>query len=148
MKVKRFLVVILGFAFFLRIWGIDRVPASLMFDELEIGYHAYSVLKTGRDYTGRFLPLQFKSQADMKSPLYIYASVPTVAVFGISPYGIRLPSVVFGTLAVLLMYLLVGELFGQVGRVLPRGALRTGPVGSSSHPMSSPFDKLRTAGTR
>lgn len=141
MKVNRLLLVILAFAFLLRVWGIDKVPVSLMFDELEIGYHAYSVLKTGRDYTGRLLPLQFKSVADMKSPLYIYASVPTVAAFGISPYGVRLPSVVFGTLAVWLMYLVGSELLRSSGPValLPRptssatAGARRGPP-STRHP--------------
>lgn len=94
-------------------WKLDEIPVSIFGDELDVGYHAYSIAKTGKDYSGNFMPLHFQSLAEWRTPLYIYASVPTVLVFGITPYGVRLPAAFFGVLGVLSIYLLTKELFGQ-----------------------------------
>lgn len=114
---KIVLLVILLAAFFIRFVGIEKVPISLFGDELDVGYHAYSILKTGKDYSGNPWPLHFQSLAEWRTPLYLYSAVPTVALFGISPLGVRLPAVVFGILGVWGMYLLVNELLSyQVTR--------------------------------
>src|SRR3989344_1271339 len=97
-KNKKILIVILLFAAFLRFWKINEVPVSLFGDELDVGYQAYSILKTGKDYSGNFWPLHFHSLAEWRTPLYLYSSVPTVALFGISPLGVRLPAALFGVL--------------------------------------------------
>jgi 4-amino-4-deoxy-L-arabinose transferase-like glycosyltransferase len=112
MKVKKgvLLFLILALATFLRLWKIDKVPVSLFGDELDVGYQAYSILKTGRDYNGNFMPLHFHSLAEWRTPLYLYSAVPTVAIFGISPLGVRLPAVFFGILNVLAMYLMTEKL--------------------------------------
>ncbi len=108
---KTILIAILALAFVLRFWDITKVPVSLFGDEVDLGYQAYSFLKTGKDYSGNSLPLHFHSLAEWRTPLYLYSAVPTVAIFGISPYGVRLPAVIFGVLGVLALYLLVKELF-------------------------------------
>src|SRR3972149_9042149 len=104
------LVVVLAIASFLRLWKISEVPVSLFGDELDVGYHAYSILKTGRDYSGNFMPIHFQSLAEWRTPLYLYSAVPTVALFGISPLGVRLPAAIFGVANIWLLYLLVREL--------------------------------------
>ena len=86
-KYKKLLLVILLIAGILRFWKISEVPVSLFGDELDVGYHAYSILKTGRDYSGNFMPIHFQSLAEWRTPLYLYSAVPTVALFGISPLG-------------------------------------------------------------
>ena len=108
MKLKIFLVLIL--AIFLRIWQLDKVPVSLFGDEVDVGYHAYSLLKTGKDYSGNFLPIHLRSLAEWRAPLYIYSAIPTVGLFGISPLGVRLPAAIFGILGVALLYLLTKEI--------------------------------------
>jgi 4-amino-4-deoxy-L-arabinose transferase-like glycosyltransferase len=104
------LFLILGLATVLRLWSINTVPVSLFGDELDLGYHAYSILKTGKDYMGNPWPLHFHSIAEWRTPLYLYSAVPTVALFGISPFGVRLPAVIFGVVGVFGIYLLVKEL--------------------------------------
>src|SRR3989344_4868988 len=106
------LVLILISAAVLRLWKLDKVPVSLFSDELDVGYQAYSFINTGRDYFGNFLPLHFQSYADFRAPLYIYSSIPTVFIFGITPWGLRLPAAIFGILGVYLLYLLVVEIGG------------------------------------
>lgn len=107
------LISILVVAAFLRLWKLDKVPVSLFGDELDLGYQAYSILKTGKDYYGNAWPIHFHSLAEWRTPLYLYSAVPTVAAFGITPYGVRLPAAVFGFLGILALYLLVKELSGN-----------------------------------
>src|SRR4030042_6462040 len=107
---KTILLLIILLAAFMRLWNIDKVPVSLFGDELDVGYQAYSILKTGRDYSGNFMPLHFQSLAEWRTPLYLYSAVPTVAVFGISPLGVRLPAMIFGVLGIYVFYLLVREI--------------------------------------
>ena len=110
---KKFLVLILIIASFLRLWKISEVPVSLFGDELDVGYHAYSILKTGKDYSGNQWPIHFQSLAEWRTPLYLYSAVPTVALFGISPLGVRLPAAIFGVLGVWGICLLANILFDQ-----------------------------------
>ena len=107
---KYLILFILLVATFVRLYKINVVPPSLFGDELDLGYHAYSVLKTGKDYSGNFLPLHFHSLAEWRTPLYLYAAVPTVGVFGITPLGVRLPAVIFGILGIYGFYLLINLL--------------------------------------
>lgn len=105
------LLLVLGLAFFLRIYKVTAVPPSLNWDEVSIGYNAYSILKTGRDEWGKFLPLHFESYGEYKLPAQIYASIPGIAVFGLNPFGVRITPVLYGTLTVLLLFFLSQELF-------------------------------------
>src|SRR3989344_7565756 len=110
-----FLIVFLGFI--LRIYQVNQIPPSLSWDEVSIGYNAYSILKTGRDEHGRFLPYDtFIGYGDYKPPLAIYLTVPSVAIFGLNEFAVRFPSVLFGTLTVLMTYFLVKELLKNEGQ--------------------------------
>ena len=48
-------------AIFLRFTQLGQIPLGLNKDETAIGYNAYSILKTGRDEYGNYMPLYFKS---------------------------------------------------------------------------------------
>lgn len=106
-KSKLVLIAIVLIASFLRLWKLSSVPVSLFGDEVDVGYQAYSILKTGRDYYGNFLPIHFHSLAEWRTPLYLYSAVPTVALFGVSPLGVRLPAAIFGILSIYIFYLLI-----------------------------------------
>src|SRR3989339_1389984 len=109
-KNNLYLIAILLIASFFRLYQLSSVPASLFGDEVDVGYQAYSILTTGRDYSSNFMPLHFHSLAEWRTPLYLYSAVPTVAIFGISPLGVRLPAIVFGILGVWALYLLIKEI--------------------------------------
>jgi len=112
---KIFYPILLGavilLAFFLRFNKVWQDPPSLNWDEVSIGYNAYSILKTGRDEWGVKFPLDFKSYGEFKLPGQIYASIPGIAVFGLNELGVRITPVVYGTLTVFLLYFLAKELF-------------------------------------
>jgi len=105
------LLIITLFGFILRIGGICSNPPSLNWDEVSHGYNAYSLLKTGADEWGASWPLIFRAFGDYKLPSYIYLTIPFVALFGLTALSIRLVSVLAGTLAIPLIFLLVKELF-------------------------------------
>lgn len=109
-----FLSLIIFLASVLRFYQLGKTPISLEWDEVAIGYDAYSILKTGKDQFGKFLPLTFRSLDDYKPPIYEYATVPSVALFGLNGFGARFPSAFFGTLTVYLTFLLVKQIFERV----------------------------------
>lgn len=102
---------ILLLAAFLRFWRIDVVPPGIDWDEAAVGYNAWSILKTGKDEYGNPFPLTFTSFGDGKLPMIVYATVPFVAAFGLTPLGIRLPSILIGIGTVAMTYFLVRTIF-------------------------------------
>lgn len=115
-RVKILLILIVFLGAVLRLYQLGKTPISLEWDEVAIGYDAYSILKTGRDQFGKFLPNNFRSLDDYKPPLYEYATVPAVAIFGLTEFAVRVPSAFFGIIAVVLTYFLVLEIFPEKKR--------------------------------
>lgn len=98
---------ILAIGLFLRFYKLGSTPNGLYQDETAIGYNAYSILTTGKDEYGKPFPLYFKSFGDYKLPVYMYATVPSIKLFGLTPFAVRFPSAFFGFLTILLLYILV-----------------------------------------
>lgn len=102
-------------AFVLRVVWLDRYPAGFTPDEANLGYNAYSILKTGRDEWGepwwKLFFTNMRSFGDYKLPLYSFLTIPSTAIFGLNEFSTRLPNVIFGTLAVLGIYFLAKKLF-------------------------------------
>ncbi len=111
MSRKTIFLAILFLAFILRFYKLGQIPLSLDWDENSNAYNAYSILKTGKDEYGDFLPITNRSFDDYKPPLYMYFNIPSVAVFGLTPFAARLPSAIFGFLTVPVLYLLAKKLF-------------------------------------
>lgn len=95
----------------LRFLDIGSIPAGLNVDEIAIGYDAYSILKTGRDMSGSFMPVSFQSLGDYKAPLYTYLTSIIIAVFGLNEFSIRFISAFFGTLAIPVIFFLANIIF-------------------------------------
>lgn len=95
------IAIVLRFSFF----GV--VPPSLNWDEASLGYNAFSILKTGKDEWGRFMPLTFEAFGDYKLPVYIYLAVPFVGILGLNEWSVRLPSMLAGVFSVFLLYWIV-----------------------------------------
>lgn len=110
---KWLLLSIVVLAGVIRGWGIDKVPPELFGDELDAGYQAYSLLKTGRDLYGQVLPTYIHSLAEWRAPLLMYATVPSISIWGLNEWGVRLPEVLLGVLVVPLLFLLVVQTTGS-----------------------------------
>lgn len=106
-----FLTLIIAVASILRLWQLGKIPSSPDWDEVALGYNAYSIMQTGRDEYGKFLPIILRSFDDYKPALYAYLAMPSISILGLNVIAVRLPSVVFGILTVLTVFFLVKELF-------------------------------------
>ncbi len=114
MRTKIILLLIFILSFILSFYKLGQYPVSLDWDEVSLGYNAYSILLTQNDEYGNYMPLQFRSFGDYKPPLYVYLAVPFVKVLGLTDVAVRLPSAVAGFLTVVIVYLLIKELFPEL----------------------------------
>lgn len=103
--------IILVIAIFLRFYQLGVNPPSLDWDEASLGYNAYSILKTGADEYGNKLPLSIRSFDDYKPPVYVYLTIPSIAMFGLNEFSVRLPSAIIGVLGVIVVYFVALQLF-------------------------------------
>lgn len=110
-QTKLILLLVVLLAFFLRFNQVTSDPPALNWDEVSIGYNAYSVLKTGHDEWNQLFPIHFKAFGEYKLPGQIYFSIPGIWLFGLNELGVRITPVVYGTLTVLLLFLLVKQLW-------------------------------------
>src|SRR3989304_8560257 len=107
---KIILIVCIFLSIFFNFYKQNDVPGCLNADEAAFGYNAYSILKTGRDEFGAFLPLRLQSFNDFKLPLYSYLSIPFIAFGGLDIFSTRLLNKLIGILFVPLVYLVVYEI--------------------------------------
>ncbi|MBI4991485.1 glycosyltransferase family 39 protein [Candidatus Gottesmanbacteria bacterium] len=111
---KLLFILILIIAIALRLFKFGTNPPSLYWDEASLGYNAYLIATSGHDEHGEFLPLsRFIAFGDYKPPGYIYSTVPSILLFGLNEFSVRLPSLIAGFLMIVITYLLVKELFGN-----------------------------------
>lgn len=106
-------ILIMVLAIALRLFNIANNPPSLNWDEVSHGYNAYSILKTGKDEWGAVLPTIFRAYGDYKLPIYIYLTAISEAIFGLTPFAVRLISVLAGVGTVIFTYLLTKKTFDE-----------------------------------
>lgn len=110
---KKLLLIIVIVAALARLLFLGQFPNGFTGDEVQQGYSAYSILQTGKDEWGQFLPLFPRGFGDYKPPLYTYLTVPSVAVFGLTPEAVRLPAALVGILSVVVIFYLTRELISE-----------------------------------
>ncbi len=111
-KIVLFSIILLGV--FLRFYKLDKYPVQLNHDEISQIYDTASIVKTGKDIYGNFLPLAFPSTGDFKVGHYIYITVIPYLIFGVKEVVIRLPAAFFGSLTIFGVYLFVNQLLKNV----------------------------------
>ncbi len=98
-KTTLFLVLIFAVAFFLRIIAASHVligPDELIYSTIPI-----NIISAGRLSTVE------------QSPIYFYLVDIFYQIFGVTPISTRLPSILFGSLCVFLIFLIVYEIFND-----------------------------------
>jgi 4-amino-4-deoxy-L-arabinose transferase-like glycosyltransferase len=104
-------------AFALYVWRIGEAPIYASPDEMLIAVDAQHLAATGRDLGGTFLPLYFHlapvggEREGWFMPIVFYVVALALKVAPLSIATIRLPSVCFGVLDVVLMFLLADAIF-------------------------------------
>ncbi len=107
------LTVLTLIALVIRVILLGQNPPGLFCDEASTGYDAFSLLQTGRDQFGQFLPLFARSFGDYNEAFYRYLTIPAVAILGLTSFSIRLPAAIFGTLTIPVTYLLARKSFDR-----------------------------------
>lgn len=112
-RVKLALLIIVILSAVLRLYKLDTIPPALSWDEVAVGYNAYTIANWGRDEWGRFFPLTFKSFEDDKHPVHIYLTAMSVRLLGLSDFSTRFPAALFGVLNVVVIFFLANKIFGS-----------------------------------
>ncbi len=112
-RVKIFLLIIILLAAVLRLYKLDSNPPALSWDEVAVGYNAYTIANFGRDEWGKSFPLSFKSFEEYKHPVYVYLTAISVKVLGLSEFSTRFPTALFGVLNVVIIFFLARVIFGS-----------------------------------
>ncbi len=99
------LVLILGYAAFLRLHALSSAPPGLYRDEAMNGNNALEALESHRFAV-------FYPENNGREGLYINVAAAFVGWFGNEAWALRLPAAVFGLLTVAGLYLLGAECFG------------------------------------
>lgn len=107
------LITLILFGSFLRLFKLGQIPNSYTPDEVAQGYTAYSLLKTGHDEWGSSNLFSFRSFGDYKPSLQTLLMIPSIKVFGLTPFAIRFPNALFSILLIPLTAVLAFELFHQ-----------------------------------
>ncbi|OGJ16404.1 MAG: hypothetical protein A2632_02940 [Candidatus Pacebacteria bacterium RIFCSPHIGHO2_01_FULL_46_16] len=95
----------------LRFVGQPDIPAGFHRDEAGIAYSAYSILKTGKDDWGQWLPLHTRALGDYPPAFYNYLTALLIPFVGLNELAERLPAILFGTLFIPLSFFWVRKLF-------------------------------------
>lgn len=93
-------IAILLLGVFLYFYKLGDIPKGFYIDEALPGYNAFSILKTGKDEYGKFMPLFFRFYGSYNQPLYTYLTVLSVWKFGLSVFSVRFVSAVAGLLSI------------------------------------------------
>ena len=101
---------IITLSIFLRFYKLGEIPPGFHQDEVSQAYNAFSILETGRDRYGEFLPILFRSFASYQPPVYTYLTPISVFIFGNTIFAARFTSAFFGVLTVLLTYFFIFHL--------------------------------------
>jgi 4-amino-4-deoxy-L-arabinose transferase-like glycosyltransferase len=121
------LVAALALGIALRTAALDRVPAGFNQDEACNGYDAYSLLRTGRDQHGNFLPVAIQAFNDYRMPLFDYSLIVPVALFGLRPMSVRLGAALWGIADLLAVAALAVLLVGLRGAAVAVALLALSP---------------------
>ncbi len=102
-----FVTLLLLCGFMIRFWNVASTPNGLYYDEIDAGYHARSILETGRDYRGSLSPFYINSFLDPRPPIPVYLTVLSTTLFSTPELQVRMGTVFVGTINVLLIFIVL-----------------------------------------
>lgn len=85
------------------------MPPELIVDEIDLYNSAHSIVTTGHDVDGTLRPFLY-ARFTRNPPLYAVAGYVSSLIFGKTPFGLRLPAVLFGLISIVLLYAITLEL--------------------------------------
>lgn len=112
-KIKIAFIIILLVAIFTRLYKIDKVPHGINVDEAGIAYDAFCLANNGTDRFLNKFPVYMINFGCGQSALYTYIDSLFIKILGFNVFAIRLPSAVFGIVAIVISYFLVKREVGE-----------------------------------
>lgn len=108
-----YMIAIIIFGIFVRIYEFGTLPAGLNQDEAYAGYEAYSLMKYGKDTFGYSFPCYFTAWGSGMNVLESYLAIPFIKLFGLSVFTFRLPQLICACISLPVFYLLLKEIFNR-----------------------------------
>lgn len=105
------ILIIFVVALFLRTVKLPEFPVGFQMDEAIIGVTGNSILHTGKDTNGVFLPMYTEVFGDYIPVGYHVLTIPFIQLFGLSVFATRLPGAIIGALTIFSAYLFAWSLF-------------------------------------
>lgn len=102
----------------MRFYKLIDYPVGFHIDEASIAYNAYSLLLTGKDDNGNFLPLYIDIFGDFRLAGYHYLAVIPVILWGVTEFSARFSGALFGSLTIISFYFLGTTLFKERKRAI------------------------------
>ncbi|GEM_PF-1315695 len=106
----RVLFVIFLLALILRVIFLEKAPVGFHADEVRIAWNSYSIAETGADDWGNRFPLYYNTFGDFRPMGIFYTTIPSILLFGLNIFAVRLPGALFGALTVFPIYFFVKQL--------------------------------------
>jgi hypothetical protein len=129
MNKKLILALIFMLGLGLRLYSVNSLPSILNRDEAALAYNALLLKETGKDEWGRSWPIALESFGDYKLIGYPLALITSFSLFGYSDFAVRVPSVIAGSLLVLVGYWWARSLrFSVTGSLLVSLIIAVTPV--------------------
>lgn len=105
-SMRLYLVILVGLSLLLRVIFTTVTPPEMFGDELDVGYQAYSLLKTGKDIYSQVLPIYIHSLSEWRAPVIVYQIIPGIAFLGLNEHGVRMSEIVMGAIAPVIIFLI------------------------------------------
>jgi 4-amino-4-deoxy-L-arabinose transferase-like glycosyltransferase len=97
----------------LLLYRFPSVPVGLHQDEMSEAYESYCLLHTGADRWGYHLPVYFVGWGSGQNVMQAYASIPVVAVLGLTRVSARLVPILCGLLTLPLFFYTLRRWFDE-----------------------------------
>lgn len=108
-KSKLILLVIILLGLFIYLYKLSNIPNALYIDEIMPSYSAYSILTTGKDEYGKFMPIVFRFFGSYNPSLYTYLTVVPIYLFGLNHFSARFISVLAGLLSSIVIFVFLSD---------------------------------------
>ncbi len=105
-----FIAVIFTISFILRVTSLSSVPPGFHVDEVQAGYNAFSLLKTGQTLEGEYWPVYLHYFNQYRPLGQTYLMIPSIAVLGLNEFSTRLPEALIGSITPVFLYILVKKM--------------------------------------
>ena len=116
-------------AFIFLSYKLTEVPPGINGDESGIGYNAILISRNLTDENHNFLPLFiFAKGSDWKQPVSVYTTALVFKIFGSSFWTLRVTSILFVIVSIVILYFLAKERFDHKFFIIGFVILITAPI--------------------